>query len=70
MLSELECQLQFDVVLENFGCYVEDFKVYLLKYIIDLGLCLQIIFIFELDFECVCIILGSYFIKVLSKWWV
>ena len=67
MSSELERQPQLDVALEHFGRYAEDLKAYLLKYIQDQDLRLQIVSIPELDYQRARTTLGSYFIKALGK---
>lgn len=67
MASDLDRKPQVDVALAHFGRYAEDLKVYLLKYVEEPALRLQIVAIPELKFEAARSTLGSYFIKALSK---
>jgi|GEM_PF-5233914 len=67
MASDLDRKPQVDVALAQFGRYAEDLKVYLLKYVEDPTLRLQIAAIPELEYEAARTTLGSYFIKALSK---
>ena len=67
MAGDLHRKPQIDVALTHFGRYAEDLKVYLLKYVADPTLRLQIAAIPELEYEAAQATLGSYFIKALSK---